>query len=215
METVALAKNAFPKSGGVVNGNVDATGYISGKGVYEAPGVRVYSSINKPSPGELGAYTTGECNGRFQLKGSGLLSIDADNARFNGHVLAWLDEVDRNYQPRGNYQPAGNYAPMGQSYTKPESDSRYGSKNTALKSTNGWWKCGDTGMIYQWANHLWYAGQSLNFNFPISFPNAVFGIVLSDNIGYQPMGTTNRSRTGFTLTGNQSVLSFYYLAVGY
>ncbi|WP_434524390.1 phage tail protein [Photorhabdus asymbiotica] len=89
------ARNAFPKAGGIVNGNVDATGYISGKGVYEAPGIRVYSSINKPSPGELGAYTTGECDGLFQLKGSGRLSIDADNARFNGHVLAWLDEVNR------------------------------------------------------------------------------------------------------------------------
>ncbi|NHB93603.1 hypothetical protein [Photorhabdus cinerea] len=80
-ETVALAKSAvpssrkingktlsgdvslsaenvgvYPKSGGVVNGNVDATGYISGKGVYEASSIRVYSSINKPPTGELGAY---------------------------------------------------------------------------------------------------------------------------------------------------------------
>ncbi|MCE1782358.1 hypothetical protein LWT85_26645, partial [Enterobacter hormaechei] len=29
------------------------------------------------------------------------------------------------------------------SYTKSESDVRYGNKNTALKSANGWWKCGD------------------------------------------------------------------------
>ncbi|WP_232832548.1 phage tail protein [Photorhabdus sp. CRCIA-P01] len=69
-ETVKLAQSAYPKSGGVVNGNVDATGYVSGKGVYEAPGIRVYSSINKPSPGELGAYTTGDCDRRFQLKGN-------------------------------------------------------------------------------------------------------------------------------------------------
>ncbi|WP_240002100.1 hypothetical protein [Photorhabdus bodei] len=55
-ETVNLAKGAYPKSGGLVNGNVDATGYISGKGVYEAPGIRVYSSINKPSLEELGAF---------------------------------------------------------------------------------------------------------------------------------------------------------------
>ncbi|XHX67448.1 hypothetical protein GU833_15555 [Photorhabdus akhurstii] len=58
LETVARAKSAYPKSGGVVNGNVDATGYVSGKGVYEAPGIRVYSSINKPSPEELGAFPT-------------------------------------------------------------------------------------------------------------------------------------------------------------
>ncbi|WP_269149743.1 hypothetical protein [Photorhabdus khanii] len=23
-------------------------------------------------------------------------------------------------------------------------------QNTALKSVNGWWKCGDTEIIYQW-----------------------------------------------------------------
>ncbi|WP_387554962.1 tail fiber protein, partial [Photorhabdus sp. RM126S] len=34
VETVKLAKSAYPKSGGVVNGNVDATGSISGRGVY-------------------------------------------------------------------------------------------------------------------------------------------------------------------------------------
>ncbi|SCZ65196.1 hypothetical protein SAMN02982990_02376 [Photorhabdus luminescens] len=124
-----MAKSAYPKSGGVVNGNVDATGYVSGKGVYEVPGIRVYSAVNKPSPGEIGAYTTGECDGRFQLKGSGLLSIDSDNARFNGHVLAWLDEVDRKYQPRGNYQPAGNYAVRGECYTKLDSDNRYVQRN--------------------------------------------------------------------------------------
>nr|WP_149617642.1 phage tail protein [Photorhabdus heterorhabditis]KAA1171575.1 DNA-packaging protein [Photorhabdus heterorhabditis] len=121
---------AYPKSGGVVNGNVDATGYISGKGVYEAPGIRVYSSINKPSPGELGAYTTGECDGRFQLKGSGLLSIDSDNARFNGHVLAWLDEVNRLIVAANNIPvgapipwplptaPAGYFTCNGQSFNK-------------------------------------------------------------------------------------------------
>uniref|UniRef100_UPI001F610019 phage tail protein n=1 Tax=Photorhabdus cinerea TaxID=471575 RepID=UPI001F610019 len=42
-ETVNKANSAYPKSGGIVNGYVDATGYISGKGVYEAPGIRVYS----------------------------------------------------------------------------------------------------------------------------------------------------------------------------
>ncbi|NRN30988.1 hypothetical protein [Photorhabdus heterorhabditis] len=103
--------------------------------MYEVSSIRVYSSINKPPMGELGIYIAGEYDRRFQPKGSGLLSIDSDNARFNGHVSAWLDEVDRNYQPRGNYQPAGDYAPTGLSHTKYESDSRYGSKNTVLKST--------------------------------------------------------------------------------
>ncbi|NHB93620.1 tail fiber protein [Photorhabdus cinerea] len=106
-ETVALAKNAFPKSGGVVNGNVDATGYVkSGDGadvvssqdiwakryIYES-GLRVYSPNNKPTAGDVGAYTKGESDGR--------------------------------YQPHGNYQSAGNYAVRGECYTRGESDNRY------------------------------------------------------------------------------------------
>ncbi|MGV8000577.1 tail fiber protein [Photorhabdus temperata subsp. temperata] len=60
-ETVERANGAYQKSGGVVNGNVDATGSIYGRGVYDT-GVRVYSATNKPSPGELGAYTITESN---------------------------------------------------------------------------------------------------------------------------------------------------------
>ncbi|WP_167332158.1 tail fiber protein [Photorhabdus australis] len=66
-----MARNAYPKSGGVVNGNVDATGYVkSGDGtdvvssqdiwakrhIYES-GHRVYSPNNKPSAGDVGAVS--------------------------------------------------------------------------------------------------------------------------------------------------------------
>ncbi|WP_072023213.1 phage tail protein [Photorhabdus australis] len=69
-ETAALAKNAFPKAGGIVNGNVDATGYVkSGEGkdvvssqdiwatryIFEN-GQRVYSPNNKPSAEDVGAF---------------------------------------------------------------------------------------------------------------------------------------------------------------
>ncbi|PVF37757.1 hypothetical protein A9313_21545, partial [Yersinia pestis] len=45
--------------------------------------------------------------------------------------------------------PAGNVG----AYTKAEVDSRIaarGAKNTASKAARGWWKCGDTGVIFQW-----------------------------------------------------------------
>lgn len=59
------------------------------------------------------------------------------------------------------------------------------------------------------------SGQSLNFTFPIAFPSAVVAIMVTDSAGYQSMGTINRSRTGFTLTGNQNKLNFSYFAIGY
>ncbi|WP_238399264.1 tail fiber protein [Photorhabdus bodei] len=78
-ETVNLAKSAYPKSGGVLDGNVSVTGVISSKGVYEYPSIRVYSSINKPSPGELGAYTKSEVDDRITLSGIDAASFEGNN----------------------------------------------------------------------------------------------------------------------------------------
>ncbi|ERT10439.1 phage tail protein, partial [Photorhabdus temperata] len=96
-ETVQKANNAYPKSGGIVNGYVDATGYISGKGVYEAPGIRVYSSINKPSPGELGAYTITEVDNNF--------------ARGNVEVVNTMSAYPRiNFFPQRGKESRGYFA---------------------------------------------------------------------------------------------------------
>ncbi|OCA55914.1 gp53-like domain-containing protein [Photorhabdus namnaonensis] len=82
----------------------------------------------------------------------------------------------------GKYQPRGNYQPVGLSYTKDESDYRYGSKNTALRAANGWWKCGDTGMIYQWGRTPSSLSESsASYSFPIAFPNAcAIGVATPD-----------------------------------
>ncbi|HBH7053969.1 TPA: hypothetical protein KV183_003466 [Morganella morganii] len=121
----------------------------------------------------------------------------------------------------GKKAPAGNYAVKGESYSKTESDNKYQAKgqgvnaNTASKGTAGWWKCGSTGIMHQWNTHSWSSGQTLNFTFPTPFPNNVVAIMITDSSGYQSMGTTNRTKTGFTLTGNQNKLNFSYFAIGY
>ncbi|MEK9495101.1 hypothetical protein V2H77_01210, partial [Photorhabdus sp. P32] len=179
VETVELAKSAYPKSGGVVNGNVDATGSISGRGVYEYPSIRVYSAVNKPSPGELGAYTTGDCDRRFQLK--------------------------------------GNYAPVGQSYTKSESDVRYGSKNTALKSTNGWWKCGDTGLIYQWGRNDVAGWGKIKITFPVPFPNQCINMHVSVRASSIPSDnySTVYSFDKFEAEIGKDQLGSFWFAIGF
>lgn len=135
------------------------------------------------------SYTKAESDGKYQPKGS---------YQASGYSYS-KSESDGKYQPKGNYAPAGNY----------------GAKNTASKAQSGWWKCGDTGIMQQWNSHNWRAGQSLDFKFPIPFPNAVFVVMVTDKDGWQPMGTTNRTKTGFTLTGNNNVLNFSYIAIGY
>ncbi|WP_052189490.1 MULTISPECIES: hypothetical protein [Xenorhabdus] len=71
-DTVKQAQNAFPRTGGVINGNVDVTGYLSSTAVYEAGGIRVYSPINKPTPDDIGAYpkTGGVINGNVDVTGN-------------------------------------------------------------------------------------------------------------------------------------------------
>lgn len=179
------------------------------------------------------SYTKAEADNRHQPKG---------NYQAAGYSYS-KSESDSSYQTKGNYAPAGNYAMKGDSYTKAESDNSYQPKgsyqaagysyskaesdsayqpkgqavgaNTASKATAGWWKCGNTGIMHQWNTHSWSSGQSLNFTFPIAFPSAVVAIMVTDSAGYQSMGTINRSRTGFTLTGNQNKLNFSYFAIGY
>ncbi|EPY0565942.1 phage tail protein [Proteus mirabilis] len=124
----------------------------------------------------------------------------------------------------GKKQPLGSYVPntrkvngkqLSADITLNAGDVGAGAKNTGVKNNGGWLKCGDTGIIQQWNSHNWHSGLSLDFKFPIPFPNAVFVVMVTDKDGWQPMGTINRSKTGFTLTGNNNVLNFSYLAIGY
>ncbi|HHS3623409.1 TPA: phage tail protein [Proteus mirabilis] len=124
----------------------------------------------------------------------------------------------------GKKQPLGSYVPntrkvngkqLNTDITLNAGDVGAGLKSTANRSENGWWKCGDTGIMQQWNRLKWGAGQSLDFKFPIPFPNAVLAVMVTAADGYAMLGTTNRSKTGFTLTGNASYIDCFYLAIGY
>ncbi|HIE4504362.1 hypothetical protein [Morganella morganii] len=68
--------------------------------------------------GDVGAYTKGEADQKFQPLGNYLSA---------GYSYSKA-ESDTNFQPKGNYAPAGNYAMKGDSYTKEEGDGRYQAK---------------------------------------------------------------------------------------
>lgn len=70
--------------------------------------------------GEVGAYTKGESDQKFQPLGNYLPA---------GYSYSKA-ESDTNFQPKGNYAPAGNYAVKGESYTKAEGDQRYQMKGS-------------------------------------------------------------------------------------
>ncbi|MGA3658371.1 pyocin knob domain-containing protein [Proteus terrae] len=134
------------------------------------PWAKEFNSQNKPTAADVGAYSKGESDGKYQPKGNYLAS---------GYSYS-KGESD------GKYQPKGNYLVSGYSYSKGESDGKYqlkgnyapagsyGAKNTASKADSGWWKCGDTGIIYQWG--IVVAGVDTK-NFPIPFPNKCVSLV--------------------------------------
>ncbi|WP_411830358.1 pyocin knob domain-containing protein [Proteus cibi] len=111
------------------------------------PWAKEFNSQNKPTAGDVGAYSKGESDGKYQPKGNYLAS---------GYSYS-KGESDGKYQPKGNYltsgysyskgesdnkyQPKGNYAIAGSSYTKAESDNRFSKyKVTGWKELyNGDW----------------------------------------------------------------------------
>nr|WP_238795437.1 pyocin knob domain-containing protein [Proteus terrae] len=73
------------------------------------PWAKEFNSQNKPTAADVGAYSKGESDGKYQPKGNYLAS---------GYSYS-KGESD------GKYQPKGSYAIIGSSYTKAESDGRY------------------------------------------------------------------------------------------
>ncbi|WP_260280423.1 pyocin knob domain-containing protein [Proteus terrae] len=154
------------------------------------PWAKEFNSQNKPTAADVGAYSKGESDGKYQLKGNYLAS---------GYSYS-KGESDGKYQPKGNYVLVGNS----------------GAKNTAKKDSNGWLKCGDTGIIQQWGKEEWFHdGRSWDYKFPIPFPNAIFVIVVTNNSGWGRLGTRRHTKEGFTLEGDTESAYFSYIAIGY
>ncbi|WP_422615528.1 gp53-like domain-containing protein [Photorhabdus khanii] len=125
----------------------------------------------------------------------------------------------------GRFQLKGNYTPAGQSYTKSESDARYGSKNTANKTANGWWRCEDTGMIYQWGvTRVLEPQEIITVQLPVRFSNVCVSVMLTVNRLGSGSGIANGyvadlSPSSFKLTNDYAVsdisVGYYWFAVGY
>ena len=85
---------------------------------------------------------------------------------------------------------------------------------TALNSAQGWWKCADTGRIFQHGKVAITSGSQLTF--PIAFPNACFAVILTDNDGYKDVGLLGATTTYASFTsGSGGTVTVGYLAIGY
>ncbi|MCC8460330.1 gp53-like domain-containing protein [Photorhabdus aegyptia] len=95
--------------------------------------------------------------------------------------------------------------------------------NTANKVVNGWWKCGDTGIIIQWGQANGCGSINDYRYFPIPFPNACFQIVATysefENFG-AGVAALPVSASQFIVTCRNSAYQLAsnfvrYVAIGY
>lgn len=103
-------------------------------------------------------------------------------------------------------------------YYKSEIDVRI-ARNTATRSMNGWWQCGNTRITYQWGIVTRIANET-NVYFPISFSEVCWNVQLTvSNINGQASGANilvkNLSTSGFTYYSEVGENSAYWFAIGY
>ncbi|MDE9445730.1 hypothetical protein KKJ04_08975 [Xenorhabdus bovienii] len=157
-ETKKQAVNAYPKTGGILNGNVDATGYVSGNGVHEAGGIRVYSPLNKPKPEEIGAYPMqgGRLQGNLDAEGyvksgAGFDLVSSRNIWADGNIF---ENKHRVYSPNN-----------------PQTE--------AALAANGWYRDTAHGIIIQWGSGQYSDAQIVRF--PRPFTRVVCAVTISSH----------------------------------
>ncbi|MGD8205009.1 phage tail protein [Pantoea sp. FN0305] len=122
------------------------------------------------------------------------------------------------------YQAKGNYTPAGQAYTKAESDARYNLKNSiSIKTASRLVTKDSTTGVMEVVMSGISVGNRVNANvtFPVAFPNACAGVVISyngaghgndsDSAIYVP----SYSKTGCILYANNANGIFTLIAKGY
>ncbi|BAN96570.1 putative phage tail protein [Plautia stali symbiont] len=172
-ETVDCAKNALDKrTGGTVNGDIMSQGgqiTLKGDGRKhlgihnQDDSVRMWLYKDKGGDGvRLNNGNDGGGDYIFHKDGGfrAPSSIYAGAARIasDGNIYGsmwgnqWLDAyLEKTFQPKG----------------------AYGKANTAKLGVNGWFKCGDTGLIIQWARYGKDKREgTYDFPLPMKFPSA-------------------------------------------
>ncbi|NUU67040.1 phage tail protein [Enterobacteriaceae bacterium BIT-l23] len=138
------------------------------------------------------------------------LLVDGSNIRLDQDstagisVFSW-SKNSKSFSIGGSVNPSdysnfdSRYQAKGSYYTTSQSDARYQLKNSAARSSSGWFKDASTGMIIQWGTVTVPVSSSatsgVSFSFPTSFPNAALSI------------TATPARTGVSVSGNVAVVA--------
>lgn len=87
--------------------------------------------------------------------------------------------------------------------------SHRGAKNTALLATNGWWKCGDSGLIRQWGiTPPLYAGQVYTVTLPCPVPHEILSATAT--VKYKGIASEGNLGTYVEIEGKSLIISADY-----
>ncbi|WP_273841980.1 phage tail protein [Providencia rettgeri] len=208
---IADAKKAGTDANTNANGRVPSARKVNNK--------PLTADINLTA-GDVGAYTKAETD--TKVADSKKAGTDAQATANAANTAATNANNNANGRvPSGrkvNNKPLSadislNAGDVG-AYTKAETDAKVnakGGKDTASKAANGWWKCADTGLIFQWGRIT-----AVKNTFPIAFPNAITSLVMSPTSGTlssQRIGFWDKTR--FEATFEYGNNTGFYFAVGY
>ncbi|WP_302177415.1 gp53-like domain-containing protein [Megamonas funiformis] len=159
---------------------------------------------------------------------SGFFGLDtACGLGITSSYMGFFDSTNTTYVLRHN--TGDNYVtaitpPTNDNSTKLATTAFVKSLFTASKQDNGWWKDGNTGLIYQWRKKQ-TDGNSNGFysNFPITFPNALLLVIPTDcvenqaegNLSYVAWGPDSSDTSKVYLKVNSGNNIYSYLAIGY
>lgn len=180
------------------NGRVPNTRKVNGK--------PLSADINLTA-GDVGAATPAQVN-------------EAKTAASNAQTAA--NNANTNANGRVPNTRKVNGKPLSGDINLNAGDVGAGAKSTASKAQIGWWKCNDTGIIYQWGLVKGSVSESDVRSFPIAFPNRCFNILVSYvNRDYGAgAGAEIKSNTNFlifnrTTQAGWSDMVCCYFAMGY
>ncbi|EOC1531968.1 phage tail protein [Cronobacter turicensis] len=183
-------------AGGVINGFVEITG--------DARSVTI-----KPKTANNGYYFFGcksDNTNHFYL-GQG--SNNSDNVTWGNYLTNSSISL-----VAGGVAVSGTITPSNWS----NFDARYQAKNTANRASNGWFKDGSTGLIFQWGVAR-RSGDSTKIAFPVAFPNACLNVQLTlawaGSFHDQNIYAQLIDRTAFNYIAGSGETMAYFFAVGY
>ncbi|WP_368870074.1 gp53-like domain-containing protein [Proteus mirabilis] len=154
----------------------------------------------------------------FQPKGDYATKLE-----FNVNLNKKVDKASISQQLANDVNKVPSLDLLAKELGKKQASGDYGAKNTANKSESGWWKCGDTGLIYQFGIVTGCVNQDDSRTFTIPFPNKCLSIIggyLNENEWGQ--GISMRvidNKTFFPVvrsaSGSWVSSRTYYIAIGY